>query len=209
MKSDHNTWKKERTFQALSPKVREWHAATQGSLDEPSLPPSCCHLLWSSSIPCVDLVDHPCRWVPPPDGMPFLTNVPFTIQSTEDRFHILRCCRYMQSKKVYLIQNLVQSASIFFFKRHPSSIVRVWKSITGWLVFLRTSQSFFSQPEFPGAWAWLLHSGLVTDRKSRSVLRPAPRSVRQRLCWQTGCWAQGAHRLFLLRMQGKGFERFE
>lgn len=37
----------------------------------------------------------------------------------------------------------------------------------------------FFQPEFPGARAWFLHYGFITDRKSRSVLRPVPRNISQ------------------------------
>lgn len=151
------------------------------------------------------MVGHLCRWVPPPDGMPFLTNVPFTIQSTEDPTpHPTLLSLHAKQKGVFNSKP-GSKREHFFLKRHPSGVVRVWKSITGWLVFLRTRQSFFSQPEFPGARAWLLHSGLVTDRKSRSILRPAPRSVRQRLwagrrgagrgvptdCFFSGCRERG------------------
>lgn len=51
--------------------------------------------------------------------------------------------------------------------------------ICNWIADVSQDVSPASQPEFPGARAWLLHDGFITNRKSRSVLRPVPRSISQ------------------------------
>lgn len=117
----------------------------------------------------------------PPSGMPFLPTVPFTIQSIEDGFRILHCCCYMQSKKN--IFNLKPGSKLkygvllcFLSASAPASHAcgdRNWiAGVSQDKSVLLPSQSFL-EPGQASAW-WLHH-----NRKSRSVLRPVPRSISQ------------------------------
>lgn len=132
-------------------------------------------------------------------GMPFLNAVPFNIQAIQDRFHILRCCCYMQSKDVFNLKLGSQWTS-FLSASDPAS---VHLDICAWM-FLRTGQSCCSQ--FPGVRAWLLHCGFTVDRNSRSVPQASAKKYESGSfsSLKPGCWVQYAHKLFLLRIQGKG-----
>lgn len=68
-------------------------------------------------------------------GIPFLNAVPFNTQAIQDRFHILRCCCYMQSKDVFTLKLGSQWTS-FLSASDPAS---VHLDICAWM-FLRSGQ---------------------------------------------------------------------
>lgn len=159
-----------------------------------------------SDLSCC-VVDHLCRWAPPPLWNAISNYCAFYYPIHWRLIPHPMLLLLHAKQKLYLIRNLFQSASLFFFfflKPQRPSIVCMWKSVTGLLMFLRTSQSCFPARERflePGHDFCIVASSQLIAETSSGQCQEIEVSAFQQLA---GCWAQCAHGLFLLRIQGKG-----